>query len=540
MGHSRQLRKGKDFVSSLNDDQLQVLAEMIGVDDPSLLSNDIYADNVWRWVKDHGKEAAAMEYLNVKVGFNDQFKEIEEREEIWKEFSDKTEELLNNTPEYKIPEAISNLSKNIGTYAANIKNEYVSAGNKLEAITGEKLDSIISGVLKGTEEQKKIAEEGAGKIEDIYGTGAKKVEDIYGKGAGKIEDIYGEGAKKIEDYLGEGVSKMGDYSSKIIETLTEGGEEALAAKLKGIGEYEDVYGRLATRSTLPGEDIMKAQLEAQQETAVQRVKEYGSGSAGALSAVAGVYEGGQEQLRNLEVQRANWLTENQKNYADAMLTGGLQRGKAFGEKALTTAGAYETAAGITERGTKLGISGQQTATEMAGYGAKTATEMAGYGIEKGIDYAGYGAETGLNKRLEASRYATEVGYEAGMTGLQTELDVSKQASLLRTMGYEKEADMMISNAMTTATYEDQQFQINEMMPWQSKLGYYTAGTQQYDPFAATMEYYGDVTATAQAERQGILDEQASKRKMWGNIIGSILDIGGNVLGFKLGSSKGGE
>ena len=172
-----------------------------------------------------------------------------------------------------------------------------------------------------------------------------------------------------------------------------------------------------------------------------------------------------------------------------MLEGGLQRGGALSQEAATKAGAYET----------------------------------------GAELRGYGAETGLNKMLEASRYSTELGYEAGMTGLQTELDVTKQAGILRSMGYEKEADMLISNAMTQAAYSDKAFNINELLPFEAKAAYYTGGTQQYDPFAAKMETYGDITGYAAAERQGILDKQIANRQMWGNMIGSVLSGGTKVL-----------
>jgi hypothetical protein len=485
MGKRRQLRKGKEYLSSLNEDQLKALAEIMGVDDPALLSNNTYADNVWRWVRKHGKEAAATEYLNVKVGFNDQLEEIDEREEIWKQFSDKVEELLSNTPEYKIPDAIKKLNENIGTYASNIKDEYVSAGNKLEAITGEKLDNIISGAVEGGKKQLNIAEEGAKKLGEIYGEGAEK--------------LFATGEESAKMY--------GDYSSKIIDTLEKGGEESLSAKLKGIGEYENVYGRLAARTTLPGEDIMKAQLGSQRESAIQKVKEYGAGSPGGLSAIANVYEGEQEQLRNLEVQKAQYLTENQKNYAKAMLTGGLERGGAISEKASTMAGAYQTGAQLTGKG--LG-------------------DLASM-YTQGTQLKGYGEETGLETVLGANRYATELGYKAGMEGLQTELDVSKQAGLLRAMGYEKEADMLINNSMTQATYEDQAFNINEMLPWQNKLAYYSGGTQQYDPFNTKMQTFGDITGYAQSEREALYNKQIANRQMWGNILGSLIGAGGKAV-----------
>jgi hypothetical protein len=84
--------------------------------------------------------------------------------------------------------------------------------------------------------------------------------------------------------------------------------------------------------------------------------------------------------------------------------------------------------------------------------------------------------------------------------------------------------MLMDRASKDLDLYNQEFQTNEIMPWNAKLNYYSGGTQQYDPFAAKMSYYDDEKSIGLAQYQGELNRKAAERQGW-------LDLAGSIIGF---------
>lgn len=492
---------------------------------------DHFSRSDWR---DIGRNTGVLQDALMRSEFDKQMGEVDDREALWTQFRDKVENLLDNTPEYKIPDVITQLNTKLPEIATNIRNEYVNAGNKLESITDEKLTGIMSNVTQGLEQQLQTAKTGAAEIEE----GVTRLKDIYGAGATGITDYTKEGVSRIRDIAGKGMEAFQRDRGDILDTyrsatqkMLESGKRGAEAAEAGIERYEDIHGRLASRTTLPGEDIMRGQLGAQQEAAVQRIKEYGAGSPEGLTAIADVYEGGQDQLRNLAIQRAEFLTGAQKDFANALMTGGLKREETFRNLASLYGATGQIMGGAQERLSAREADEYSRLADIEGYatelgvrGVGEATRLAGRGEEVGLDVM----SANLDRILGAERYKTEMGYQTGMDALSTELDVAKQASVLRAMGYEKEADALTQNAMLQAQYQDRAFDINQMMPWQAAMNYYTQGTSQYDPFGAKMQVLGDEAGWSLAQIQQQQQKQIANRQMWGNILGSVLGTAGKI------------
>jgi len=448
--------------------------------------------NNWR---DMGRNYDIIANAAMESKFDEQMGEVEERGEIWEETRAKIQELFKNNPEYKTPEAYEDLINNMPQYAKNIKDAYIGTGEKLEALIapGGKLDEIWGNVTGGIQAQ--------------LGTAEEMVTDAEESGI-RLKEIYGEGAEGIEGYLEEGIPKMYQTAEAGLEEAKKG----YADLEKGIGKYETIYGELATRATLPGEEIRRMEEEGRMQGLIGQAKELAPGQQGALTAaMTGAAAIGEEGARDAAVRRAEYLVGAKQNYAEALLTGGEEREGGRGR----LAGQYTTLADMYGKGTEMGIRGTEAATGLRGYGEESAVDRL------------LGAKSNL---MGAQRYGTETGYEAGMGILGTELDITKQAGILKAMGYTEEADMMARERMMVGEEEKYKFGMNELMPWQAEIDYYRGGEQQYDPFAAKMEVMGDEAGWTHSQIMGEYERQAANKAMWGQIIGSVFGAGAQIAG----------
>jgi len=458
--------------------------------------------NNWR---DMGRNYDVIANAAMESEFKEQLGEIEGREQLWEEARAKTQELFKNHPEYKTPEAYEDLINNMPKFAQNIKDAYIGTGEKLEALIapGGKLDEIWGNVTEGIQAQ--------------LGTAEEMVKDAEESGI-RLKDIFEGGAKGIEGYLEEGIPKMYQTAEAGLEEAKKG----YADLEKGIGKYETIYGELSTRATLPGEEIRRMEEEGRMQGLIGQAKELAPGQQGALTAaMTGAAAIGEEGARDAAIRRAEYLVGAKQNYAEALLTGGQEREAGRGR----LAGQYTTLADIYGKGTEMGIKGTEAATGLRGYGEESATDRL------------LGAKSNL---MGAQRYGAELGYEAGMGILGTELDITKQAGLLKAMGYTEEADMMINQGMMAGQEGKYKYEMNELMPWQAELGYYMGGEQQYDPFAAKMEIMGDEAGWTHAQIMGEYERQAANKTMWGQILSGVLGGGGSVLSSLIGNKGGGN
>lgn len=467
--------------------------------------------------KDFGKNYSKMGQALIQADFDAQMAEIEDREALTKEAMDSVNKLLDASPEYKTAELVNGVIRDIPMIASRIKKEYVDAGNNIENIAEEKLKSISDEVISGLADEAGISKEYADKAKEIYGSGAKEVREYTKKG---IEDVRTNAKAALDTVLGDKKETL-DIFSDAASDMRKYGEKSMKAEEAGISGSEDIYGDVASRSSLPGEGQFKRDIGANVAGAVRNVKDVAPDSASALLGVSGAYESGQKNLRELAITRADFLLNAKKDLAEAKLTAGEKRGSSYREYGKTLKDAATLEGEARERMTNTVSTAQRNYASDLGYAA----ELGIKGAESETDLLGTGNDKYYKALVDSSRYGLETRRDLGMEMLKIDVDVKERAATLRAMGYEKEANMLIENAELASLENEKSYKYNELNPYLNKLNVGLSRESRLDPFSEKMDLYGDITGMDYAFIQSDVNKQQANKQGFLNLVGSIFNMG---------------
>ena len=307
----------------------------------------------------------------------------------------------------------------------------------------------------------------------------------YGRNtANALQYLQQAGQAGVSGYQGVLNTLQGGVSD-YLRNINQGAQ----AELGGIGGTLGYYQTLANRNQLPGQNIMEQNVQANTAGALNKVREFGGTSQGALGAITNLYGQQQAGMRDIGLGAANYQAQNQANLANYMGTVGAQRAGVYnrmGEAAMT--GAQTTATGQ-----QMLTQAQQNASgDVANYYAGLAPQSAN--ILSGL----------MQQRLNAE---------------QQQADLARRSIL--------DVASTVGQGLSTASqYQDQSYYYNQLMPYQNATNFYNAmmgvGGQSSDLTNTAMNMYNTNASLYNQGQQGWTNAAATGAGTILNFLGQYI------------------
>lgn len=305
----------------------------------------------------------------------------------------------------------------------------------------------------------------------------------YGQNsADQLKYLQQAGQAGIQGYQGILGTLQGGVSD-YLKNINQGAQ----AELGGIQGTLGYYQSLANRNQLPGQNIMEQNMQGGTANALNRVREFGGSSQGALGAITNLYGQQQQGMRDIGMGAAQYQAQNQQNLAGYMGTVGGQR-----------AGVYNRMGEAGLAGAQVNAQGQQMLTQAQ---QSAAGDVSNY----------YGAQATQGSQFLQSLMQQRLAAEQQQADLQRRsiLDVASTVG----SGIQAETDASNLNYMN-----------NQVLPYTNYANYFNAMMgNQVDPNGAAGiagQMYNTNNQWAMMNRAG-----------WSNAANSFGNLAGNVAGY---------
>jgi hypothetical protein len=501
--------------------------------------------------------------------FDKQFAYLDEREELWAEYRGKAEDLLSKTPQYEIPQAISQMSNMLETISENVKGEYTAASEDVKSSLSKGISNALNTYARNVDSMlistQHHGASGVGAYEDAYKVASqgfeKAITSLEGN-IGKALDTYSKGADRISRVGEETAAGITGYGEQAIETYREGlgdyytGLEKSTSTLLGdLNDQLNYAKQRAAVTELPGQSIYESKLGSQTQAGVRQLKELGGGSAGTLGAVSDLLAQQQAGMRNTAMQYAEYKSAQQDALQNVMASTAAQKYAATQQQAQLKQQGVANLAGLqtqqaqnVAQAGQINLAAQQVASESLGGAQMSAANQlyggyAGQAGALGAYMQGIGGAQFNYANMLGDAYsnaATTLG-GAQMRGAQTMAGGYIDAANLYGTGQQMAANYATQSALTRAAADEQQFLYNQYQPYQNRLNYYSGVSSQMDPFNAALGTMGDVAGIGLSQYQGQqiaqTNEQAGKQAFWGDLLQGLISGGATIGGAALLASS---
>ena len=543
----------------------------------------------------------------LQKNFDQQFSFMADREAMFRHYSTDLLNTIKDAPKYSIPGILTATLGVVNDYAGKVKDAYVSgaadvkadiesgiteamksySNNMNEAVSNVKsygaqgmrqFEIALDGVKKTSGDILNTAKSGFGEALKTYTSLASQGLSGFDTNTAKAVQSYAEGATSIKDLASQVTPQMLDAAQKAADVYKQGGAGVVAGYKKSadiqrgiakeyagkIGEYTgkaaesqltgakgmlDVYGDMARKKELPGQRLIEEKMGSDFANQIRTIRELGAGEAGALQAVGGVSSGLNQQKQNLAIQAAQYRTDRQADYANAIQQAAAMQSNAYQGQAGAAAqqagilgGAEQTAQGMVggaqermmanqagaygnlsgQLGQVLGAStgAQQTAAQLQGgaqmqAGQQTAQNYlqaagmlggAGMGVTQGMmnaqNLAGgnlanaYGSLGGAYNQYggamgDVYTNTAQMLGGAGMQGAQMQGQADINAANLAGQGYQTAANMGMDMSNMYQNAYDTQFGYNQYNPWAQQINYNQGMMNRTDMTNPYLQLMGD-------------------------------------------------
>lgn len=231
-------------------------------------------------------------------------------------------------------------------------------------------------------------------------------------------DTSRQGAASLRDIVNKGVASSEGYA-----------QTGMNQGLSDVQGFTDYYRTMASRSQLPGQALMEAQVGRNFAEGAKSIGQQAGGSVSGLGAMIDLYTNKANTLSDIGIQAAQYRANQENTLASAMERAQAVRQGIYGQM---EQGALTRAA--------MGAEGEQAATSMLA-----------------------GAQTGRADAMAAAANQAGGLTEAGITG---------------------SANLTGAGLMAGAAAQDTAYQFNQLMPWQTGMDYYTGMISSLNPYAA--------------------------------------------------------
>ena len=287
------------------------------------------------------------------------------------------------------------------------------------------------------------------------------------------------GIRGYQGILGTLQGGVADY----LKNINQGAQ----AELGGIQGTLGYYQSLANRNQLPGQNIMEQNMQGGTANALNRVREFGGSSQGALGAITNLYGQQQQGMRDIGMGAAQYQAQNQQNLAGYMGTVGGQR-----------AGVYNRMGEAGLAGAQVNAQGQQMLTQAQQSAAGDVSNYYGNQATQGSQFL----QSLMQQRLAAEQQQADLQR-------RSILDVASTVG----SGIQAETDASNLNYMN-----------NQVLPYTNYANYFNAMMgNQVDPNGAAGiagQMYNTNNQWAMMNRAG-----------WSNAANSFGNLAGNVAGY---------